>query len=492
MKELGVNQKRQGEAYSNCKRPNRNWAYCNMTWRQFGTARFEISLRERLRSLIFLVAVGFVSLFLAAETSLLGIVASFATPSHGRWLLALDSDDPQLQYHLAQVYNNNDSAESVRRLRRAAELSPYSRLYWSRLGSACESLNDRQCADGAWKRLLQLSPMVPLYHWYAAQSDLRAKRLDEAVAQFRRLLDLDPTFAPGTWSSLRTVLGPDEIFQKVLAPSADSALKVSYVDFLSDQEDNDGAYRAWRLTVANNRPFPFAPRSSAQRYIERLIDRGRIDEAAGIWQDLERLGIVNKPRSDESGNLVFNGGFEQFPLNAGFDWRWGRLNYLAVDFSAPGAYHGAHCLRVDFTVSRNQEYEPIYQIVPVLAKHSYRLEAYTRSENITSDTGPTLRVSDTQQPGFGDALSETTVGTTPWHPVRAYFSSGPKTQAVRLSVWRPLGRVFPTECPGTFWLDAVSLQCVDCEAGAGSQKAEISSNKTQATKKKQEGPRTKN
>ena len=59
------------------------------------------------------------------------------------------------------------------------------------------------------------------------------------------------------------------------------------------------------------------------------------------------------------------------PLNAGFDWRWSGMTYLAVDFSAPGAYHGAHCLRVDFTVNRNNEYEPVYQIVPVLPNQTY-------------------------------------------------------------------------------------------------------------------------
>jgi len=401
------------------------------------------------------------SLLLAAETALVGAASSVATPSQGCWLLTFDSDDPQLQYRLAQLYNNIDSAERVRRLHQAAELSPYSRLYWSSLGSACESLNDTPCADGAWERLLQRCPMVPLYHWHAAQSYLRAQRLDESVAQFRRLLELDPTFAPGTWSTLSTAPGPDLIFQKVLAPSANSALKVDYVDFLSDQGDDEAAYRVWRLTVAQPRPFPF---TSAQRYLERLIDRDRIGEAAGVWQDLERLGIINKPGPDESGNLVFNGDFEQFPLNAGFDWRWpGQVPYLAIDFSDPGAYRGNHCLRIDFTVSRNNEYEPVYQFVPVRSNHAYRLEAYVRSEDITSDTGPYLRVSDTQQPSFKDALSDTTVGTTPWHPVRIYFSSGPKTQAVRLSVWRPHGRIFPTEITGSFWLDAVALECVDCE-----------------------------
>ena len=99
--------------------------------------------------------------------------------------------------------------------------------------------------------------------------------------------------------------------------------------------------------------------------------------------------------------------------------------------------------------------------MPVLPNHSYRVEAYVRSEDITSDTGPSLRVRDPQQPSFRDAVSDTTVGTTPWHPMRVYFSAGPNTHAVRLSVWRPLGRVFPTEITGSFWLDRVSVECLD-------------------------------
>ena len=74
--------------------------------------------------------------------------------------------------------------------------------------------------------------------------------------------------------------------------------------------------------IASLRTPAFFPFSSAQPYLERLIDRGRIDEAVKVWQDLERLAIVHRPQSDEKDNLIFNGDFEQFPLNAGFDWRW--------------------------------------------------------------------------------------------------------------------------------------------------------------------------
>jgi tetratricopeptide (TPR) repeat protein len=430
---------------------------------QLGLApRTEIAPRRRVVALLFVLAAAGVSLLAAAEISLVGIVASFHTPETGRRLLAWDADDPRLEDQLGQVYKDTDPAEGLRHLRRATQLSPASRLYWSDLESACESSGDAQCADQARERLLQLCPMVPAYHWLVADSCLRTNRVDTALEQFRRLLQLDPTYAAPVWSSLQTLQQPETVFQKVLAGIPDAELQVEYVDFLSDQGDNDAAYRIWRRVVTDSPSFPF---SSATPYLDRLIASSRIEEAVNVWQDLERLGIVAV--ANQKDDLIFNGDFERAPLKAGFDWRTGPPTYLAVDFSAPGAYHGAHCLRVDFTVSRNDEFEPVYQFVPVLSGHDYRLEAFVRSEDITSDTGPCLRVSDTQPGGFADAVSETMVGTTPWHPVRLSFSTGPKTQAVRVSLWRPRSRAFPTEISGTAWLDAVSLRE---EGTAGAQR----------------------
>jgi hypothetical protein len=452
-----------------------------------GAARLNISLEGRYRSPLFLIVIACAGLVLAAETSLTGIASSFESPAVGRWLASLDSNDAWIQYRVGQLDNDINPVEGVRHLRRATQLCPESRLYWSGLASACESLNDISCADSARERLLQVSPMVPNYHVLVAQAYLRAHRTDAALAQFRRVLQLDPTYAAAIWPALGSVPSPDLVFQGVLAGSPNAEIKVSYANFLCDQGDNEAAYRIWKMTAAGASKFPF---SAARPYLERLIDEGRIKQAGNVWQDLERLGVVPRPNPNESENLIFNGDFEQFPLNAGFDWRWGRLNYLSIDFAAPGAYQGARCLRIDFTVGRNQEYEPVYQFVPVLAKHSYRLEAYVRSDEITSDTGPCLRVTDTQQPGFGEALSDTTAGTTPWHLVRTYFSAGPQTQMVRLSVWRPLARVFPTEISGTFWLDAVSLVCVDCEAGLAVRKVQDATEKSEAASRKQEEPKT--
>jgi hypothetical protein len=89
-------------------------------------------------------------------------------------------------------------------------------------------------------------------------------------------MELDPTYAAATWSTLQALQQPEPVFQKVLAENPDVKLKVDYIDSLSAGGDNDSAYRIWRRVVADARPFPF---SSAAPYLDRLIGLGRMEEA---------------------------------------------------------------------------------------------------------------------------------------------------------------------------------------------------------------------
>jgi hypothetical protein len=427
------------------------------------------------------LALGLVALFISGEALRIGIAGSLedsADPSALLFALRLDPANPDLHHRLGFVYShgrqNINPAEAIKHLRLATELNPHKALFWLSLASACDSVQDTACADQALARALSLTPRTPRAYWIAANQYLLASQTDAALPQFRRLLELSPEY---DWPAFRLCLAalgdPLMVLQKVLPRGPEARVKLDYVNFLSDQGDEDLTYRVWTKAVANASAFPF---SWAEPYLQHLLDLGHYQEASGVWQDLERLGVVNKALSGERDNLIFNGGFEQAPLNAGFDWRKGSAPYLWVDFAEQPAYQGLRCLRLDFTVGRNEESEPFYQIVPVAPNRPYLLTAYARSEDITSDSGPRLRVLELGCQGCLDVSSETTVGTTPWHRVSLTFSTGAQTQVIRVSVWRPRSRVFPTEITGTFWLDAVSLEPVpprDSEAKRQKSEARI-------------------
>jgi len=421
------------------------------------------SLKSRRRSGWFLSLAALVTLVGSAEAIKIAVVTALgksAEVSDVQKALALDPGNPFLHSRLSQLYGDSlelsNLAEAVREARRATALNPNKSDYWLTLASACESVRDNACAEQALQRALVLSPMVPLVWWVAGNHYLRTDRPEATLLCFHRLLELSPDYAAPTFDlTLRAYGNPKMILEKVVGDEKDQRLELAFADFMSANNEFDAAHQAWTQIAGGGSQFPFV---AVRPYLERLLGHGRYQEARAIWLHLEWRGVIAKPADSAQGNLVFNGGFEQPPLGAGFDWRSQLSSYVSVDFADASPYEGTHCLRVDFPVGQNDEFEPVYQILPVVLNQAYTLAAYVRSRDITSDSGPRLRVTDPGCPSCLDAWTDTTVGTTPWHTVTLKFSAGPQTSAVRISVWRPRSRTFPREISGSFWLDAVSVR----------------------------------
>jgi hypothetical protein len=298
--------------------------------------------------------------------------------------------------------------------------------------------------------------MTPLVWWEAGNYYLRTNKPNAAFPSFHRLLELSPNYAEPTFDlTLRTYRNPTLILENVLGDEKDPKLALAFADFMSANNQFDVAHQAWTRIVGGGTPPPFV---AVRPYLDRLLSHGHYQEAQAVWVDLERQGVIARPADSEQGNLVFNGGFERLPLDAGFDWRSQPSPYVSVDFADASPYEGTHCLRVDFPVSQNDEFAPVYQILPVAPNQAYTLAAYVRSRDITSDSGPRLRVTDPACPSCLNAATDTTVGSTPWHTVTLKFITGPQTPAVLISVWRPRSRTFPMDISGSFWLDAVSVR----------------------------------
>jgi hypothetical protein len=352
-----------------------------------------------------------------------------------------------------------DRVEGLKQLHRATELNPYAARYWSDLSWVCELAGDTACATNGVEQAVRLNPMTPQVRWVAANTYLRSRQDESAMAEFRHLLELDPAYAPATFHlCLGSLRNPQLILDKVVPPVKNPALKLAYLNVLSQSEmegADDLAQQVWSKTVAEGTAFPLP---SATPYIEHLLHYGQVEQAQSAWRDLEKLGVVARAGHDQEGNLVYNGNFDHMPLNTGFDWRTLPAPYLALDFSDSTAHSGKACLRVDFTVKRNEEYRPLFQMVPVAPNQAYVLTAYVRSQELTSDSGPRLQVVDPIHSNGPNAMSETTVGTTPWHQISLDFCTGPDTKLVELYILRVRGRTYPTEITGSFWLDSVALK----------------------------------
>jgi Carbohydrate binding domain len=374
--------------------------------------------------------------------------------------VSLDPANPELHFRLgtAEVYDleHSDPAEGLQQLRLATELSPHEARYWSALASACQFEGKMGCASGATARTLALSPMAPHIHWEAANYYLWSNHQELAIGQFRRLLELDTNYAGATFrASLRALGDPGLVYSEVLPPASSPKLKLAYISFLSSHGNGDFAFQVWEKLVASKSVFDF---SAADPYLEHLIGARKYQEALSAWGDLEARGLV--PQSGGNGGLVFNGGFEHVPMNAGFDWRYQQDPYVAIDFQGGRPYEGKHSLQLDFSDVENHLDEPVYQIVPVKSDQTYVLSAQVRSNSLTAGSGPRLRVTDPACSECLTASSDAVIGTTSWHEISLTFRTGPQTTAVRVSVWRARSLGYPTEILGTLWVDQVSLRPV--------------------------------
>jgi tetratricopeptide (TPR) repeat protein len=429
----------------------------------FSVHDLEFPLKSRRRAGLFLALAVLVTLVGSAEAVKIAVVTTLAQSAEVSYVqktLAFDPANPALHSRLSQLDGVSPEpanlARALAEARRATALAPNHAGYWLNLASTCESVYDNTCADQAFERALVLSPMVPEVWWAAGNHYLRSDRPQAALPCFHRLLELSPDYAAPTFDlALRAFGDPKMILQTIVGDKKDPRALLAFVDFMSAQHQFSAAQQAWTQLARGGSQFPFA---AVQPYLERLLTEGRYQEAQAVWSSLEVQGLVAQPADREPGNLVFNGGFEQPPIGAGFDWRAQPSSFASMDFADASPYAGAHCLRIDFPVAQNDEFEPVYQFVPVVPGQSYTLAAYVRSRDITSDSGPRLRVTDPACPSCLDASTDTTLGSTEWHKVTLTFSAGPRTQAVRVSIWRPRSRVFPMEISGSFWLDAVCLR----------------------------------
>jgi tetratricopeptide (TPR) repeat protein len=422
---------------------------------------FEFQISSRWQSVAFLAASALLSCLIAGESLRAGAAAVVARSfdlAHLERSVRIQPANPALHRRLGLYYL--DSAQDVApgkavyEFRLAIELSPLETPGWTGLAQACEAAGDEQCADHSLEHALKLSPMAPRLYWQAALNFVMTSRPREALPYFRRLLALDPDYASSVFRLCPWSLeNPEFVLDHVLPKPASAMLTLSYIDYLSAHDKDDLAGIVWSRLAARHSSFPL---SSAAPFLESLLRLDRERDAEAVWQDLERLGIVQQPASG-AGNIIFNGSFERAPLNLGFDWRVQPSPDFFVTRDSEDAYRGNRALRVDFTMPANDDDEPVYQLVPVLPDHQYRLAAYVRSDSITSGSGPRLQVRDPFCDTCLDQATAPVTGSRSWHQLLLNFSTGAHTRLVRVSVWRPRSRSFPYEITGTFWLDNVSL-----------------------------------
>ena len=370
----------------------------------------------------------------------------------------LDPTDANYHMQLGRLYEYNppslqfDQAEY--HLRRAARLDSYDPQNWLELAAALE-LQGRTAEAGAILRQVDfLAPNLPAYQWPIANFYLLQGSVDEGFRHFRIVL-------AGTSQYNNNVFGlawkatddAGKILQELIPEQA--ATEFSYLNFLISQHRLNEAQAVWSRIVAGRETF--SP-SQSSPYLDNLIAAQRADEAFRVWTDLQKKGVIRYSSFPSERNLVSNGEFEDELLNMGFDWRIVSLEgvYAGLDTSA---YRSpSHALLVQFSGKQNLHYLNVFQFVKVSPGQSYHLQAFMKTENITTDSGPRLEVYDAYNPAALDKLSDDLTGTSDgWKPLLLDFATGPKTALIVIRLVRLPSKKLDNLISGKVWLDDVQL-----------------------------------
>lgn len=378
--------------------------------------------------------------------------------------LEYDPGNANLLHRLGVIYSfvptELNLTEAAKDMRQAVAQAPYRWDFWTDLATTCDFAGDTGCADTAFERAEGLNPRLPKLQWMIANHYVLTNRLNQSFPHFRRLLEISPA---DYWGQvfrlcLRATGDANQVFGEVVPQGNESSMRFTYLNFLESQGDYEGAMRIWERMITGTDRTPNI--ASLKEFLDFLLNHNRIQEASTVWHDLQQAGLVKEEVNVESDNLIFNGRFERQPLNTGFDWVYdssegSEVLYDFADLSAP---QGRNCLKIDFPVGRNAEYDILRQVVLVKPNTRYQLTAQVRSEGLTSDSGPRFLVTDLGCRNCQVSSTDATLGTTPWHPVDTTFTTQAETDAVRIDFYRSAGRLPPREMSGTIWVADVKLE----------------------------------
>jgi tetratricopeptide (TPR) repeat protein len=436
----------------------------------------EFSLRPWARSFLFLIPIVVASVILSWEAFRVARAVyqldSISIPEIQKGLQE-DPGNADLLHHLGTTYSIDpalaDVNLAVKNLRQAAERNPRRWDYWSDLGISCDYSGDTACSDQAFERAAAINPMNPAVLWTLGNHYLLTDHADKAFPAFRRLLNLDPEYQLLAYRlCFRATHDPQAIYSGVVPNGPDASARFNFLLFLCSTADYESAMKIWAQMISGPDRSPAV--ALVKPFMDFLLDHNQLDDAESVWRDLQHAAVIPTASTAQSANLIFNGDFEQQPLNTGFDWRLGDSPDLEFDPADPAGHRGGKCLRVDFLLGRNVEYNLAEQVVPIKPNTRYQLSAFLRSSNITSQSGPRLAAVEMGCSKCAIQAADPVVGTTPWHSVEVEFMTQPQTQAVKIIFWRPKESLYSRDITGTVWLDDVTLHDLDA-SGQGAMQA---------------------
>lgn len=390
-----------------------------------------------------------------------------ASPDPEMWLRAAarEPSNADLWYQLGRYrqlnFEHSDLRLAIYYYQRATSINPSSASYWMDLAGAYEGVGNTAQAELAFRKAREVYPISAEAAWRLGNFLLRQGRRPEAFQQIHDAVVTDPKLTAlavsRCWRSTGDI---GQILTEVLPDQADA--NWGAIQFFVQAREPAPAMAVWQRIAGHHPSFPA---SQAFPLLDMFIEARHAEDAHAVWmQALWAAGI--RAEASPDGALVWNGGFERELLNGGFDWRVIPAAGAQMGWDEQIVHSGRRSLRVDFDGSANVDFQNVSQYVFVQPATRYRLNAFFRGQDLSTDSGMRLEIRDVSRPENPSHFTPNVSGTQPWTAEIADFTTGPDTKLLQLVLRRTRSEKLGNKIRGTAWVDDVVLAPASPSAGA--------------------------
>ncbi len=339
--------------------------------------------------------------------------------------------------------------EPLTQARAALLLNPASAYRWADLADS--EMNAKNLENGKFcvRQALASAPGNPAILFRAANFYLRTEEYPQVLEQLITVLR-NPALSP-YYDRVFT------LYSEMDLPLADllnqglphsTAAANGFLRFWINQNKLEEAQETFNWINQNS----LASIQSAGSYTALLAKDGRWDDAMASWsQDTAQLD----PGYGKT-NWIYNGSFENAPVDCPFDWRFVSYDSVRVDRDAESGYKGSASLRIRFLDTPKDSSPLAYETV-LLTPGKWQIKAAMKTAGLTGEQGVVVRVVDAKDIARLDTATNTFAHTQEWTSIGCSLEVGANTHLARVEIIRPPGRETGIRLTGTVWLDALSL-----------------------------------
>ncbi len=361
-----------------------------------------------------------------------------------------DPQNPSYHYGMGLYYSNDPIAKksslALNRFVTAISLNPLNSTYWSELFSLYEGMGESAASELALKRAVALSPADLKTRWKMVNLKLRRGESDRAILLLKSLVADHPGQTVRVFNSLYSISGSDvgRVFKEELPGELE--LGRQYLRYLMRINDSRAVSSMWKMFDAK------LGEDSKIRlgYIDYLLSR---DEFSGAWQEWASYKGVDR----DSGEVFWNGGFEDVLAGGGFGWRITRVAGVDTGLDNTVSHTGKSSLKVAFKGKSNISFKHISHIVALEPGATYSLSAYVKSDALTTDSGVYLEFSGIKGCGFLKQ-TEPVTGSNDWKEFVVEVTTPQGCGAGEVRVRRQRSRKLDNLISGRVWIDDVTLK----------------------------------